>query len=405
MQCDIRQIEEGLKELVEWEKSAVGTDGQTCGRNLSRFLREADIDAADGFFVGICAGISPDEAERISGRSFGEFSRKRFDVFSRLEESFLEKEIGIVAGRDWNAQYILGVFSDRDRESFIGTYVEPIRRRTEEACGTRICVGVGSLTEDPAALPQSFDEAGFAFGLYPFEEQKVIDIRQTHRESREAFEDYKVDVDQAFRSILTKDEHVMDRIDCVLDDIEALHYGNWQAVVMRTMIFTGELGFLLSQYRLLDVDFYEMQDALQAQVEMQYTMNDLRQCVRAFYEDLIPRIYAKGKSQEKVLIEDVKKYIREHYTEDLSIRELAAVACVSPNYFSAMFKKETGQNYKAYLTSLRMDEAIRLLQNTDYKTYEIGEKVGYNNVRRFVDAFKQIYTVSPMEYKKKLRKA
>ena len=50
-----------------------------------------------------------------------------------------------------------------------------------------------------------------------------------------------------------------------------------------------------------------------------------------------------------------------------------------------------------------MEEAIKLLRTTDLKTYEIGEKVGYNNVRRFVDAFKQIYNVSPMEYKKSLR--
>ena len=104
------------------------------------------------------------------------------------------------------------------------------------------------------------------------------------------------------------------------------------------------------------------------------------------------------------MIEQVKDYIKAHYAEDMSIKELADVACVSQNYFSALFKKETGQNYKAYLTSIRMEEAIKLLRTTDLKTYEIGEKVGYNNVRRFVDAFKQIYNVSPMEYKKSLRK-
>jgi len=49
----------------------------------------------------------------------------------------------------------------------------------------------------------------------------------------------------------------------------------------------------------------------------------------------------------------------DHYNEDLSVKELADVACVSQNYFSAMFKKETGQNYKAYLTGIRMDEALR----------------------------------------------
>ena len=201
-----------------------------------------------------------------------------------------------------------------------------------------------------------------------------------------------------------EDPQVLDKIDQVMENVENIHYGNWKAVVMRTMIFTGDLGMKLSQYRLLDVDFYRMQDCLQKQVESQHTMSGLRRCIHEHYADLIQQVYAKGRSQDKVLIEDVKNYIREHYMEDLSIRELAEVACVSQNYFSAMFKKETGQNYKAYLTSIRMEEALRLLQETDLKTYEIGEKVGYNNVRRFVDAFKQIYAMSPMEYKKSMKR-
>ena len=48
-------------------------------------------------------------------------------------------------------------------------------------------------------------------------------------------------------------------------------------------------------------------------------------------------------------------------------------------------------------------EVIKLLRTTDLKTYEIGEKVGYNNVCRFVDTFKQLYNMSPMEYKKSIR--
>ncbi len=356
------------------------------------------------FYAGICAGISPDEAERITNQSFDEFCRLRIDVFEHLTAAFCDKNVGEAVKQEKDVLHIRGVFPERERDSFIEIYVEPIRRQVKKACDTQICIGVGSASEDPDNMQQSFGEARFAFDLYPFEGQRVIDFEKVHRESRESFKDYTEDVDKAFRSILTKDENVMEHIDRVLDDIESLHYGNWKAVVMRTMIFTGDLGSMLNQYRLLDVDFFDLQDALQKRVEVQYTMDGLRKCVRDYYAEIIPRMYAKGRSQEKVLIEDVKKYIRDHYTEDLSIRELAAVACVSPNYFSAMYKKETGQNYKAYLTSLRMEEALRLLQETDCKTYEIGERVGYNNVRRFVDAFKQIYSVSPMEYRKLLRK-
>lgn len=384
-------------------------EGINNGRNyeneeLYRVFRSAHMTFEDCFFVGVCAGICPDEAARLSGESFGHFNLLRFSVFNKLNGAFGMRRLGFVIRKDQDCIHIVGVFPNRDRDVFMDKYVNPIRREVEEECGVRLCMGVGGAVREPSGILQSYKEARFAFGLYPFEEQPVIDFADIHHDYSVSFEDFAGSVEAAFRAIISKDPQVLDKIDQVMDTVENIHYGNWKAVVMRTMIFTGDLGMKLSQYRLLDVDFYQMQDCLQKQVESQHTMSGLRRCIHEHYADLIQQVYAKGRSQDKVLIEDVKNYIREHYMEDLSIRELAEVACVSQNYFSAMFKKETGQNYKAYLTSIRMEEALRLLQETDLKTYEIGEKVGYNNVRRFVDAFKQIYAMSPMEYKKSMKR-
>lgn len=378
------------------------------GRNyenddLYELFREENMDLDDCFFVGICAGICPDEAARMSETSFGQFNLIRFSVFNRLMEAFGSRKLGFVVQKDEDAQHMMGVFPKKDREHFIEKYVEPIRQQIEDECQTRICIGLGSVAEQPGDMLASYKDAKFAFGLYHFEEKPIIDIQDIHKEYAVSFEDFKESVERAFRAIISKDEDVMDKIDRVMEDIEAIHYGNWQAVVMRTMHFAGDLGAKLDQYHLLDMDFYEMQDGLQKLVEKQSTMSRLKQCINQHYAELIHRIYEKGKFQDKVLIEDVKNYIREHYKEDLSIRELSDVACVSQNYFSAMFKKETGQNYKAFLTDIRMEKALQLLQETDYKTYEIAEKVGYNNVRRFVDAFKNRYSVSPMEYKKAMK--
>ncbi len=378
------------------------------GRNyenedLYRMFREAEIDISDCIFVGICAGICPDEAARLNAGSFGQFNLTRFSVFNRLSAAFGTRKLGFVVKKDEDAVKIIGVFPEKDRNVFISKYVDPIRRQAEIECNVEICIGIGQPADQPSDMLQSYKLAKFAFGMYHFVEERVVDSRDIQWEYRVSFEDYRESVEEAFRAIIAKDEQVLEKLDHVMDNIEAIHYGNWNAVVMRTMHFTGDLGAKLNQYNLLDMDFYEMQDELQRKVEAQFTMSALKKCIHNHYADLVRRIYEKGKSEDKVLIEDVKKYIREHYTENLSIKELADIACVSQNYFSAMFKKETGQNYKAYLTSIRMEEALRLLRETDEKTYEIAERVGYNNVRRFVDAFKQIYSVSPMEYRKTLR--
>lgn len=77
---------------------------------------------------------------------------------------------------------------------------------------------------------------------------------------------------------------------------------------------------------------------------------------------------------------------------------------MNPYYFSSYFKKNTGMNFKAYLTDIRMTEAARLLLNTDQKAYEIARRVGYRNVRQFNENFRGRYGKSPNEYRKEQKR-
>ena len=124
-------------------------------------------------------------------------------------------------------------------------------------------------------------------------------------------------------------------------------------------------------------------------------MAELKSCIHEHYKELIIQIYKGSHPDSKILIERVKKYIRENYMNELSMKELAEIACVSSNYFSHMFK--------TYLTNIRLEKAVELLMESDFKLYEICERVGYKNVRTFVDAFKKKYRVSPISYKKSMR--
>ena len=82
---------------------------------------------------------------------------------------------------------------------------------------------------------------------------------------------------------------------------------------------------------------------------------------------------------------------------------MAEIVYMNPYYFSVFFKKETGENFKNYLAEVRMKEAVRLLMQTDMKTYELAKAVGYNDVRSFTEKFKEYYGDSPSGYKKAKR--
>lgn len=75
---------------------------------------------------------------------------------------------------------------------------------------------------------------------------------------------------------------------------------------------------------------------------------------------------------------------------------------VSMNYslFSLAFKSVTGVNFVNYLKDIRIKEAKRLLEETEYKVQEIGKMVGYENDKHFMKLFKSTCGISPSEYRK-----
>lgn len=102
-----------------------------------------------------------------------------------------------------------------------------------------------------------------------------------------------------------------------------------------------------------------------------------------------------------LLVEKAKQYILENYSDyDLSVERLCSKLHVSPTYFSTIFKRETETNFVNFLTAVRLEQAVKLLNTTDYKTYIIADKVGYPEANYFSYVFKKKYGVSPSRYRK-----
>ena len=100
------------------------------------------------------------------------------------------------------------------------------------------------------------------------------------------------------------------------------------------------------------------------------------------------------------VIQEAKQYILDNYQNpDLSVEMICRHLHMSPAYFSTVFKKETGQAYIAYLTDVRLNKAVELLNKTDDKTYIIASKVGYQEQNYFSYVFKKKFGVSPTRYR------
>ena len=101
------------------------------------------------------------------------------------------------------------------------------------------------------------------------------------------------------------------------------------------------------------------------------------------------------------IIEKAKKYIQENYqNEDMSLLSVASNVNVSSNHFSAVFRKETGETFIDYLTTVRMEKAKDLLACTSMKTSEVGFEVGYRDPHYFSYIFKKTQGMTPKDYRR-----
>ncbi|KRE64657.1 helix-turn-helix domain-containing protein [Paenibacillus sp. Soil750] len=132
-----------------------------------------------------------------------------------------------------------------------------------------------------------------------------------------------------------------------------------------------------------------------------HTLGELRHYLKSYATDTKQLISEQANLGETV-ITVAESIVREHYSRDLQLAEVANRVSMNYSYFSKLFKERTGLTFTAYLTKVRMEEAQKLLKNPTLRINEISEKVGYGNLYHFSRAFKNYFGVSPKEHRKSM---
>jgi len=101
--------------------------------------------------------------------------------------------------------------------------------------------------------------------------------------------------------------------------------------------------------------------------------------------------------------EQVLDYLRRHYHEPLTLRDLGRAAGLHPGYLCQKFSEETGESPMARLARERVAAAQRLLMRTRLPIKQIGAQVGYPDIYHFSKRFKAIAGTSPNQYRARYR--
>jgi AraC-like DNA-binding protein len=111
------------------------------------------------------------------------------------------------------------------------------------------------------------------------------------------------------------------------------------------------------------------------------------------------RINARLKQNHLITIERAKEYLTDHFTDDISLMQLAEYCYVSPFHFSRLFKTFTSESPHQFLLTLRLKNAELLLRNTSQPVADIAFSSGFNSVEHFTAAFKLKYKCPPGGYR------
>lgn len=146
-----------------------------------------------------------------------------------------------------------------------------------------------------------------------------------------------------------------------------------------------------TSYRRLMEQFLLMQD-----------LHEQEDCILNAYLDAAGVIHGIDTHQSNALIKSVCAYISEHYMEQMSIPTLAENVYLTPTYLCVLFKKHMGKTLNSYITDVRMEEAKRLLSQSNIHLQDICYQVGYLSPSYFSRLFRKQFGLSPSEYRASL---
>ena len=183
--------------------------------------------------------------------------------------------------------------------------------------------------------------------------------------------------------------------------------------------FTGyDVNEILSHYALLHSDnFFYVGKSPDYPWLFQKMIREL-QLKRSNYDELINMLlhhifllmnrYLKdGEGVGSQLLDEIEgaaHYFNDNYNKNISVKEYAKGRLMSPCWFIGSFKKIMKSTPVQYILSLRIANAIHLLEETDLNVSEVSQAVGYEDAKYFSRVFKKHIGISPRDYKR-LKKA
>ncbi len=274
-----------------------------------------------------------------------------------------------------------------------------------------ITIGIGSSVKNRKDIHISYEEARDSMRYrYLLEDNSILDMENIVR-TRNAIKNQRNDLeleDKIDPFILAMKMNDKLKIESILQQIkeamkEALEDRTESDLYLQQILLA--VNNLLKSSNLEESDIYRQKDQLMKDMANSKTLAETIELFQNYCYQVTEEMEMQkniGGKKQAVLAMD---YIKKNYSDsELNLNSVCTYLSISASRFSTIFKNITGETFMEALTNIRMQKAKELLENTDYKNYEIAEKVGFSDPHYFSIAFKKMTGKAPSEYAKEKRR-
>ena len=316
-----------------------------------------------------------------------------------LEEYFRENKD--VEFFQLNSNKYIFLFNIKDtNEQSQNEYLYNLKEKIERQFKIVCAIGVGSVCENIRDIKFSYDSADTTIRYLNVQQfDCVLTAEEIKEENVQT--DIVFDVDGYSIALMSgKTEEVLKIIDKFFADSNE----NAKGIDINGFYLTTAQIILATFQALFQAkgDIKELGMSELSAMQTLYQMNtpsDIKVFVTGLAEKvshLIKEIKTDGRNNT---IKKIKNIVNEEYSQPLSMKYIADKMYLNHIYLGQIFKKETGISLNDYINKVRINKAKKLLKESQAMVYEIAEQVGFSDPQYFSTVFKKNTGVSPKEYR------
>lgn len=265
-----------------------------------------------------------------------------------------------------------------------------------------ITIGVGKIGETIGQLKDSCISATLAI-----EERLIrgtgiiiegIETFDVHQISSKILSEINKQMGEALE-VLDK-ERVLSTLEYLKDEIKA-EPDIGGSDVFRLCQEASHLYLNLLRFKQLDNgDTEKLVDQFEFYAKRCPSIEEILEYLSILIDKSLDKICEDRKHKDARPIRIAKQYIKENFSNPITLEDVSSFVGFSASYFSTLFKKESGVNFQEYLSEVRMNQAKEMLKQTNMNIEQICEQVGYSDLKHFVKNFRKNTGIKPNEYRK-----